>query len=257
VNTHVCNILAEQLSEMFVCKEQGNFVRVRTPFMYPDGGIVDVYVSQRDGSYCVSDLGETLGWLRMNSLAAKRSPKQNRLIGDTCLTLGLELFRGQLIARAQDGPALATAIMRVGQGAIRVADLWFTTRTRNVESVTDEVADFLGERHIAFERSAKHSGRSGRSWVVDFHTRTDARSALVFVLASGSRAMAHRVADHVVAGWHDLQHLKAAPGTQFISLFDDTTDVWSDEDFGLVESLSDICRWSRPDEFAEVLRPAA
>jgi hypothetical protein len=257
MSAHVCSILAGQLSEMFVCKEQGELVRVRTPFMYPDGGIIDVYVRRHDGGYSVSDLGETLGWLRMNSLSAKRSPKQNRLIEDACLTLGLELFRGQLFARAHGDPALATAIMRVGQGAIRVADLWFTTRTRNVESVTDEVADFLGERRIAFDRAVKHSGRSGRSWVVDFQTRTEARSALVFVLASGSRAMARRVADHVVAGWHDLQHLKTVPDTRFISLFDDTSDVWSDEDFGLVESLSDICRWSRPDELAEALRPAA
>jgi hypothetical protein len=30
-------------------------------------------------------------------------------------------------------------------------------------------------------------------------------------------------------------------------------DVWSAEDFKLVEDLSAITRWSRPDEFAELL----
>jgi hypothetical protein len=36
-----------------------------------------------------------------------------------------------------------------------------------------------------------------------------------------------------------------------------TADVWADEDFRLVESLSTVRRWSRPDEFEEVLLEAA
>ncbi|MHB1953824.1 MAG: hypothetical protein ACYCOU_08725 [Sulfobacillus sp.] len=57
--------------------------------------------------------------------------------------------------------------------------------------------------------------------------------------------------------------LQAAPvrvgpqALRFISLFDDTTDVWPDEDFPLVESISDISRWSRPDEFLQMLAGAA
>ena len=43
----------------------------------------------------------------------------------------------------------------------------------------------------------------------------------------------------------------------FVSLFDDTADVWSDEDFRLVEPLYTVSRWSRPDEFAAVLSEAA
>ena len=42
----------------------------------------------------------------------------------------------------------------------------------------------------------------------------------------------------------------------FVSLFDDTADVWADEDFRLVEPLSMVSRWSRPDELAAVLSGA-
>jgi hypothetical protein len=38
---------------------------------------------------------------------------------------------------------------------------------------------------------------------------------------------------------------------KFISLFDDTLDVWNEEDFRLVEDISDIAYWSRADEFLE------
>ena len=55
----------------------------------------------------------------------------------------------------------------------------------------------------------------------------------------------------------DYHHLVARPeGLTFVSLFDDTADVWADEDFRLVEPLSMVSRWSRPDEFAAVLSAA-
>ena len=61
-----------------------------------------------------------------------------------------------------------------------------------------------------------------------------------------------------IAGWHDLNHLAAGPeALTFVSLFDDTADVWADEDFRLVEPLSMVSRWSRPDELAAVLSGAA
>ena len=43
-------------------------------------------------------------------------------------------------------------------------------RTQAVESITDEVADFLTEREFGFERAEKLTGRSGRGWTIDVHT---------------------------------------------------------------------------------------
>ncbi len=44
---------------------------------------------------------------------------------------------------------------------------------------------------------------------------------------------------------------------KFLSLFDDTSDVWAEEDFRLLEPLSEIARWSQPDELVRVLHQAA
>jgi Domain of unknown function DUF1828 len=252
-----CAAIAQALGERFECKALGERIRVRTPLLYPDGGIVDVFVRERNGQIAVTDLGEALGWLRQQTIGGKRSPKQHRLLQDICLTLGVELFRGQLIARSNNGAALSDLILRVGQAAVRAADLWFTTRTRSLESVTDEVADYLQDQDMPYERGVKLAGRSGRDWMLDFQVLAPARSALVFVLASGARAGARRVAEHVVAGWHDLSQFRVGPqAARFISLFDDTSDVWSEEDFRLVESISEIGRWTRPDEFIELVRAA-
>lgn len=251
------DVVARHLGEMFVASPHGTGFRVRTPYWYPDGDVIDVFVRVENGTLTVTDLGEALGWLRLQSLSDRRSPKQERLIQDIRLTLGFELFKGQILLRCGSLAELPAAIHRVGQAALRIADLWFTTRTRTVESMTDEVADLLSEREIPFERSVHLAGRSGREWTVDFQTRTTKQSALVFVLATGSRAAARQLTEHVVAGWHDLSHLRVAPpGTRFISLIDDTSDVWSDADFRLVESISDLERWSQSSEFVERLRAA-
>lgn len=251
------DLVVRELGEHFVASPHGQGIRIRTPFLYPDGDVIDVYVREEGTGFTVTDLGEALGWLRLQSLSDRRSPKQDRLLQDIALTLGVELFRGQIMMRCASPQELPLAVQRVGQAALRVADLWFTTRTRTVESLTDEVADLLLEREIPFERSVRLAGRSGHNWTVDFQTRTPLKSALISVLATGSRAAARRITEHVVAGWHDLSHLRAMPqGPRFISLIDDTADVWSEEDFRLVESISDVERWSQATDFVERLRAA-
>lgn len=254
----VCKVITTQLSALFVCAQTPRGpVRVRSPFFYPDGGVIDVFVVQRNGRLDVTDFGEGLGWLRLQTVSGRRSPKQSKLVQDVCLTLGVELFKGQLVTRCTSPDELAQAVVRLAQAVVRVSDLWFTTRARSVESMTDEVSDLLVERVVPFERSVKIAGRSGRNWTVDFQARTPERTSLVSVLSSGSKAAARRVTEHVVATWHDLSHLRVGgPQMSFVSLFDDTTDIWSDEDFRLVDDLSEVQLWSRPDEFIAYLRAA-
>jgi hypothetical protein len=159
-----------------------------------------------------------------------------------------------LAVRVRHPDEISKAVTRLAQGALRVSDLWFTMRTRAVESVTDEVADFLGECEIPFVRGETLPGRSGRNWAVDFHIRHPRRSTLVLVLSSASRAAARGIVEHVTSEWHDLSHWKLGPeGLAFLSLFDDTQDVWAEEDFRLVQELSDVALWSKPEELIERL----
>lgn len=174
----VCSSLEASLSPSFACSPAPEgAVRVRTPLMYPDGGMVDVFVIEREGRLTISDFGESLGWLRMQSSAGRRSPKQSRLVEDVCQTLGLELERGELLFRAAEGAPVADSLLRVAQGVVRVSDLWFTLRSRVRATAVDEIDDWLGERGIDHERGVKRPGRSGRNWTVDFVARTLAREA--------------------------------------------------------------------------------
>jgi hypothetical protein len=249
-----CDVIGQTLGTLFTCSEVNNYIRIRTPFLYPDGDVIDLFYTELDGEPNVTDFGETLRWLRMQSLSPKRSPKQQKLIEDVCLNHGIELYKGMLMSRVKKGESLAKTVIRVSQGAMRTADLWFTLRTRAIESASEEVELFFAEKGIKFERYQSFAGKSGRTWRVDFLTRMPQKESLLYILSTGSRAAARSLVEHVVAAWYDLSSLKVDPHIlNFISLFDDTMDIWNPEDFNLVQDLSTITCWSKPDELLEVL----
>ena len=143
----LCTLIQEQMGELFRCAEVGSYTRIRTPFMYPDGDYIDIFL-ERDNdekTIALSDLGETVRWLKMQTISLRRSPKQNQMIQDICLTHGVEFYRGMLQTRFRPGDNLAMAVTRLSQAALRSADIWFTFRIRAVESVTDEIAEYLDE----------------------------------------------------------------------------------------------------------------
>lgn len=253
----ICEQLHGQIGALFSCEQKGDYLRIRTPYLYPDGDYIDLFLKTNQAPVTITDLGETTRWLRMQTISPRRTAKQKQMIQDICLTHGVEFFKGMLEVRCQPSESLAGPVTRLSQAALRVADIWLTYRSRIYESVADEVAAFLEEKTIPFDRGESLVGRSGRSYYVDFHTRTLRRSVLVSVLSTGSKSAARGIVDHVVTTWFDLNQLKLGPeAVSFVSLFDDTLDVWREEDFRLVQEVSQIARWSRPQELLESIAAA-
>lgn len=247
-----CELITEQMGLLFICSPVNQYIRIQTPFLYPDGDIIDIFYKEEGDAATLTDLGETLRWLRMQTVTQRKSSRQRQLIADICLNHNIELYRGMLTARVRRSEDLAGVVTRLSQGILRVSDLWFTFRNKVGESIVDEVEDLLREHHIAFERSPRISGRSATVWRPDFQIRRKRHSALVRVLSTGSRAATRDLVARTSAMWHDLSNLTLGPEAfRFITLFDDTLDVWNVEDFRLVGDISDIAYWSRSDEFLE------
>ena len=159
-----CETLATSVGEMFSCTEHpGGFVRVRTPFLYPDGDIIDVFAKRTGDVTMVTDLGETLRWLRTQNVSGRRSQKQRQILADVCLNHNVELYRGMLTARAEGPREFAPAVLKVAQAALRAADLWFTFRTRAFESIVDEVSEFFDERKFKVTVHALRSAVTPRA----------------------------------------------------------------------------------------------
>ncbi len=257
-SANVCEVLARSLGALYMCEPHGDLIRLRTPYLYPDGDGIDLFVRMGTDTGVVSDLGETVRWLRMQAAGERRTKKQREIIQDVSLTHGVEFFKGMLMVSFNDTTGMAAAVTRLAQACVRVSDLWYSFRNRAVESLSDEVADYLTENRVWYQRGEVLIGRSHTSWKVDFHARTE-KSSLVFVLSTGSRPVAKARAEHVLSAWIDLQHMKVGPeGLQFISLIDDTVDVWTPETLQLVESagLSNLIMWSEPETLLDALHAA-
>ena len=120
---NLCATIGKMLPPRFECSlapQKG--VRVRTPLTYPDGGIVDVFVLDRGNGYIVTDFGDALSWLRMQSVNTQPSLQQNLMIKDICHTLGIELHSSQLVLRSSVDNTLEKAVLRVAQAVVRVSD---------------------------------------------------------------------------------------------------------------------------------------
>ena len=249
----LCSTVGRSLPPLFVCSEaEPEGVRVRTPMLYPDGGVVDVFVLPRGDGYVVTDFGDALGWLWLQSVSPRRSARQEALARDVCQTLRIELCNDQLVVRGVTQDALGEAVVRVAQAAVQVSD-----RSQAFQAAADKVEEWLREQGIPFQRDVSKQGRSAQEWTVNFETQTDNRTGLVFLLSAGSRETVHQITEHVVAGCIDLRHLKESQSNlEFVSLFDDTVDVWRPEDFSQVDAFSRVARWSAPDEFHAILAPA-
>ena len=253
-SVEVCTFLGRSLSPLFECSPAPmEGVRVRTPMMYPDGGIVDVFVLERSERFTVTDFGDALGWLYLQSVSRSRSRRQQLLIADICQTLSVELTRGQLMLRDVSTEELGDAVIRLGQAVVRISDVWFTMRSQSFLTTADEVEEWLDDRQIPYERGVKERGRSNQDWTIDFRTETN-RTSLVFLLGTGTRGATRRITEHVLAGCVDLNHLKISqPDLTFVSLFDDTQDVWREQDFRLVADHSEVAYWSHPDTLERIL----
>lgn len=244
-----CETIANHVGALFSCTPINAYTRIRTPFLYPDGDVVDLFLKEGSSELILSDLGETLRWLRMQTPTQRKSKKQRQLVNDVVQTTGVELFRGEILTRVNNIEQLGEASIRLSQATIRVADIWFTLRNQSFESIADEVEEFLVSENVKYERNVKLLGRSTRQWTIDFQTFTPRRSSLVSVLSTGSRGATRQLTNNVVAAWVDLSQYQAMnPPYRFISLFDDTVDIWDEDDFRLIEGYSEIVRWSDPNE---------
>lgn len=252
----LCAQIAATLPPLFGCSAAPyEGARVTTPLRYPDGGIVDVFVLERQDGYVLTDFGEALGWLRMQSSSDNLSPRQNRFVNDVCRTLGVRLERGELILRIGKNDALGEAVLRLAQAVVRVSDIRFTFQRQRPQTTAKEVEKWLRERQINFQRSVFRQGISQKNWRVNFETQSDNRTSMVFLLSARDRSNVSGITEHVTAAFTDLGHLKESQSdTLFVSLFDDSRDVWREEDYNLVKQVSTIAQWSQPDEFEHILR---
>ena len=268
----VYNSIQHNLSELFQCAQlPGHDVRVRTPLLYPDGGLVDVFVYEQTGQLIVTDYGEALGWLSLQSTSNIQSLKRTNLINDICMTLGIKIENGQLQFVCSNIAELGEAVHRLAQAIVRVSDICFTfpqpaegsqqTILSHPDNIKAKVTKWLNARSIDYKEEVKHTGRSGIDWTIDYEILESSSNLLMFCLNSNTRQDAEDLRHHVFAGCFDLRNNRTLPfldanDAPLITLFDDTIDIWKSEDYKLMQSVSEPITLSNINKLERVLTAA-
>ena len=118
--------LQDDLPYIFRCSEApGGSVRVRTPLTYPDGTLIDLFlIAKDDGTVMVTDNGDTIGWLGLQS-ATGLTRDQNTKIAMVCGSLNLAKAGSRISAISQDSRTLGGPVARVAQAAVLISHIAF------------------------------------------------------------------------------------------------------------------------------------
>lgn len=237
---------------LYTCEQIASHrLRLLTPFLYPNGDYIELYLEETPAGHYLTDLGEVLGYLSDHGITLRQSPKRQKTLDDILLTHGIEQFKGELRIRLDTVVRdLAWAVIRLGQAAVQVADLIYSVRLGALATFREEVEEFLIETQITYETNHRVVGSSGEVHTIDFYLPRR-RPALVETLSSATSGYANTLTSRVVRIWHDI--LRVDGRFLYLSVLDDSADVWRPEWIDQMGQLSEVIVWSERERILNIL----
>ena len=113
--------LGEKFNTLFSLEESGyGYVKLITPFTLPDGTIIDVFLKlNKDGEVeHITDLGETLGWVYLNSSEENKGEEFWEKVKD----VEVDLIGEMLIMKPNPRLGLMAEVFKLITAIIRVAE---------------------------------------------------------------------------------------------------------------------------------------
>jgi len=225
---------------------KNGMLRLATPFRYPDGSQIDLFLGSPPGLLVndirVTDLGQTAAYLFDLQLKPWATFKRKQIVEDVCRTLNVAQEGGELLVRLTGADlassALSDAMVRVAQACIRTADIAYTQRLRAPASFKDEVEEFISSDGVEVESGIVLPGRFNKDVSVDFRTRGRRVKSLILTLSTQNNAAAHGVSNEVFRKWYDLEPQRSEH--QFLTLFDSTNNSIRDDDLARIGELSTV-----------------
>jgi hypothetical protein len=180
-----------------------------TPFAYPNGDFIDVFLENSGDmfqSLLLSDYGQTGIYLHNSQVEMEASKRRRQLVEDMAAELGVSLHKGQLQVELppSENPNLSDAIFRLSQACVKIADLAYHARLASVLPLKEEVWDYLKDGFGVIKRDEMITGKYGRDIKVDFSVRA-ANTSYLLTLAARSAASLHARSNEIYSKWTSIQ----------------------------------------------------
>jgi hypothetical protein len=264
-----CGALKEAVADFSLIYEcaplEDGTLRVATPFHYPNGSLVDVFLmadvplpeetagppglkSLIRGCF-LSDFGQTMTYLMDLGVMPSDTKRLGRIVRDICERAGVEYRRGELCIWIdnRDMGAIGNQVARLVQACVRVADLSFFKRYSTPPSFNAEVKTFLGPNRTEGPPYAV-TGRWGREVKVDFlfHGESNKQSLVKTISTGGSGLNVHPYLTEAFSRWYDLETLFERD--RLITLIDDRERINRNDDLDRLKEVSAVFSYPRQSE---------
>jgi hypothetical protein len=257
-----CDHLKEALTGFAFVKDcvtlPNGTLRIATPFRYPDGSLIDVFLKDdakapdiKDTfiNGCVlSDYGQTMGYLMDLHIRPHGNPHKRAILQDVCAALRVEYRAGELQKwiDPRDMEAVADGIIELAQACVRVADLSFLSRFGIRPEFNEDVGQFLRTvQQVRIEGPGVGlPGRWGRDVLVDFIVRSDGNQSLLKTVSTGgASANIHPQLAEAFCRWTDLK--ESRPQDRLITVIDDKEQIKRHDDVDRLKTISQVVHFPR------------
>ena len=226
--------------------EDGCFLS--TPYTRPDGEGFEFEVrTLPDGRICMSDMGDTIGYLFVNGLTLSQALLASAR--QIAKTHGVSLQRNELNVEA-DADSIGEGVQGLVQAALSVSNLIHRRRTGSRIRFDDDVESFIIHSGVIYDVDYTLKGQR-ETHRIKFHVDSG-RALLIHPLVASTQAAGRSWAERMAYRFSDI--LMADPHWQPVALLDDRktgAEVWSAHTVTPVEEYA--IRWSERDQLERKL----
>ncbi len=223
-------------SDMECLRSDSGYQVVRTPFLYPDGDHIELYLrSMDDGQVLASDVGQTVMKLAEYGFILQNSSRRRAMAIRITSSLRVQFDNGSLsVAVPSDrGGARIWDLMMALQ---RLSDLVYieesTSRGYDSRGVTFEhqFENYVTEKQITYRRAVQIQLSNDYRFTSNF---TLGEGAIVQLLSANSAGYARRRMNNVYVNFSEMNIAKDRRAR--LAVVDDSKDLWSE---ALLEPLT-------------------
>ena len=243
---HDCESLKAYLGSFSLVKQcdvvKDNSLRIATPFQYPDGSLIDVFLKGEGDLWEtleLSDKGYTTAYLLDLQIKHWTTIRRKTIVSDICKSLGVMHDGGVFKTRilTSEIESIPDHLVRLAQACIRVTDVAFTQRFRTQGVFLEDMEEFLSGIQVPYEAGVSLPGRFRKQVEFDFLVKGKKVSSIIQTVSSASSA-AHILSNEVYRKWVDISHIKHAH--RCLTVYDSNSDAMRPDDLERIGEVSEV-----------------
>lgn len=249
----VHRMIESQIPNGFSCHVDTEKLALVTPFTYPDGDSVEVFVYSRpsDGRMVLTDLGETVRYLAGHGVSISDSNRRDAIVQDICATAEVFFRDGMLVTLVPRPDEFTSRLLGLGQTIVRVADMVYTAKSAVPVPFKDEVREYVssaGLEIVSQKWISDHLDKYKLPYRPDFGYARRNKVTVVKALSSLSPRLANDQVSKVIRLWHYMKTRSVINEWQRLTIIDDSTGIWQDDWITQMQDLSPVIRWAEDRE---------